>query len=140
LKTRNDRFGVQMRIKTEQIYKTSQLLTEITGISVQPNKAIVGANAFAHEAGIHQDGLLKDTRTYEIMTPQSVGVPDSRFILGKHSGRHAIRDYIEKIGYIFNEKQLDDIMTRVKEAADYCKNISDTDIDAVVKRMIENRP
>jgi 2-isopropylmalate synthase len=114
LKTRNDHFGVQTRIKTAQIYKTSQLLTEITGISVQPNKAIVGANAFAHEAGIHQDGLLKDTRTYEIMTPQSVGVPDSRFILGKHSGRHAIRSYIEKIGYVVNEKQLDDIMTQFK--------------------------
>ena len=129
-----------MRINTEQLYKTSQLLTEITGISVQPSKAIVGANAFAHEAGIHQDGLLKDTRTYEIMTPQSVGVPDRRFILGKHSGRHAIRDHIEKIGYIVNEKQLDDIMTRFKEAADYCKNISNADMDAVVKKMIENRP
>jgi 2-isopropylmalate synthase len=135
LKIRNDHFGVQTRIKTEQIYKTSQLLTEITGISVQPNKAIIGANAFAHEAGIHQDGLLKDTRTYEIMTPQSVGVPDSRFILGKHSGRHAIRSYIEKIGYVVNEKQLDDIMTHFKEMADRYKNISAAYLDAIVEKL-----
>jgi 2-isopropylmalate synthase len=137
LKTRNDHFGVQMRIKTEQIYKTSQLLTEITGISVQPNKAIVGANAFAHEAGIHQDGLLKDTRTYEIMTPQSVGAPGSRFILGKHSGRHAIRDYLEKIGYVVNAKQLDDIMTRFKETTCHCKNISAACLEAIVKKNEE---
>jgi 2-isopropylmalate synthase len=137
LKTRNDRFGVQTRINTEQIYKTSQLLTEITGISVQPNKAIVGANAFAHEAGLHQDGLLKDTRTYEIMTPQSTGVPDSRFVLGKHSGRHAIRNYIEKIGYVINEKQLDDIMTQFKEMAGHCKNISVAYLDAIVKNNEE---
>jgi len=136
LKTRNDRFGVRMRIKTEQIYKTSQLLTEITGIPVQPNKAIVGANAFAHEAGIHQDGLLKDTRTYEIMTPQSAGAPENRFILGKHSGRHAIRSYIEKTGYIVNESQLDDITTRFKGMADHCKNISDAELDAIVKKVV----
>jgi 2-isopropylmalate synthase len=139
LKTRKDRFGVHTGIKTEQLYKTSRLLTEITGISVQSNKAIIGANAFAHEAGIHQDGLLKDTRTYEIMTPQSVGVPDSRFILGKHSGRHAIRSYIEKNGYVVNEKQLDDIMIRFKEMADHCKNISVADLDAIVKNDKKQR-
>jgi 2-isopropylmalate synthase len=137
LKTRNDHFDVQTRIKMEQIYKTSQLLTEITGISVQPNKAIVGANAFAHEAGIHQDGLLKNTQTYEIMTPQSVGIPESRFVLGKHSGRHAIRSYIEKIGYVVNEKQLDDIMTQFKEVAVHCKNISAAYLDAIVKKNEE---
>ncbi len=137
LKTRNDHFGVQTRIKTEQIYKTSQLLTEITGISVQPNKAIVGANAFAHEAGIHQDGLLKDTQTYEIMTPQSVGIPESRFILGKHSGRHAIRSYIEKIGCVVNEKQLDDIMTQFKQMAGHCKNMSADYLDAIIKKNEE---
>jgi 2-isopropylmalate synthase len=99
---------------------------------VQPNKAIVGANAFAHEAGIHQDGLLKDARTYEIMAPQSVGVTDSRFILGKHSGRHAIRDHIKKIGYRVNEKQLDNIMARFKKMADHCKNISAADVNTIV--------
>lgn len=135
LKTRNDLFGVQMRIKTEQLYKTSQLLTEITGISVPPNKAIIGANAFVHEAGIHQDGLLKDTQTYEIMTPQAAGVPDRRFILGKHSGRHAVRYYIEKTGYKVNEKQLDDIMTQFKGMADRCKRISTADMDAIVKKL-----
>jgi 2-isopropylmalate synthase len=135
LKTRNDHFCVRTRIKTEQIYKTSQLLTEITGISVQPNKAIVGTNAFAHEAGIHQDGLLKNTRTYEIMTPQSVGVPGRRFILGKYSGRHAIRSHFEKIGYIVNESQLDDIMTRFKQMADRYKNISAAYLDAIVEKL-----
>jgi len=133
LKTRNDRFGVQMKIKTQELYKTSRLLTEITGIAVSPNKAIVGANAFAHEAGIHQDGLLKDARTYEILTPQSVGVSDSRLVLGKHSGRHAIRNHIEKIGYIVNEKQMDDIMTQFKKMADQCKNISAADLAFIVQ-------
>jgi 2-isopropylmalate synthase len=132
LKTRNDRFGVQMGIKTRELYTTSQILSKITGIPVQPNKAIVGANAFAHEAGIHQDGLLKDARTYEIMAPQSVGVTDSRFILGKHSGRHAIRDHIKKIGYRVNEKQLDNIMARFKKMADHCKNISAADVNTIV--------
>jgi 2-isopropylmalate synthase len=137
LKTRNDHFGVQTRIKTEQIYKTSRLLTEITGLAVSQNKAIVGVNAFAHEAGIHQDGLLKDSRTYEIMTPQTAGVPASRFIMGKHSGRHAVRDYIEKTGCVVNEKQLDDIMTRFKEMADRYKNMSANYLDAIIKKNEE---
>jgi len=140
LKTRNDRFGVQMRINTEQLYRTSRLLTEITGIPVPPNKAIVGANAFAHEAGIHQDGLRKDKRTYEIITPRSVGAPGSRFILGKHSGSSAIMDYIKKSGYMADEEQLNDITARFKEMADLRKNISPADLDAIVKKTIENHP
>ncbi|MDD5168683.1 MAG: 2-isopropylmalate synthase [Syntrophales bacterium] len=135
LKTRNDRFGVEMGIHTEELYRTSQLLTEITGISVQPNKAVVGANAFAHGAGIHQDGLLKDTRTYEIMTPQSAGVPESRFILGKHSGSHAIRDHIERRGDKISEQQLNYIMILFKEMADYRKNMTAADLDAIIGRL-----
>jgi len=140
LKTRNDRFGVQMSINTEQLYQTSRLLTEITGIPVPPNKAIVGANAFAHKAGIHQDGLLKDARTYEIITPRSVGAPGIRFILGKHSGSSAIKDYIKKTGYMVDEEQLNDITARFKEMADLRKNISPADLDVIVERMIKNRP
>src|SRR6266852_194819 len=90
LRVRADRYAYQTSVATEQLYPTSQLLEEITGIPVQPNKAIIGRNAFAHEAGIHQDGMLKNPLTYEIMTPQSVGVPDSKLVLGKHSGRHAL--------------------------------------------------
>ncbi len=94
LRTRKDSFGLDTRIKTEKIYPTSRLITSITGVPVQPNKAIVGANAFAHESGIHQDGLLKSKITYEIMTPESVGIPKSSLVLGKHSGRHAFRERI----------------------------------------------
>jgi 2-isopropylmalate synthase len=140
LATRNDHFGVQTKINTKEIYKTSQLLTGITGIPVQPNKAVVGANAFAHEAGIHQDGLLKDARTYEIMTPQSVGVPESRLVLGKHSGRNAVRNYLEKTGHTVNEKQLDDIMIPFKETADRCKNLSAEDMNIIIKEIVENIP
>jgi len=139
LKTRNDLFGVQMKINTEKLRQTSRLLTEITGIPVPPNKAIVGANAFAHEAGIHQDGLLKDVRTYEIMSPRSVGAPGSRFILGKHSGSSVIKDYIKKSGYMVDEGELNDITARFKEMADLRKNISPADLDAIVKKTIENR-
>jgi len=96
LQTRKDLFGLFTRINTEQIYKTSRLLTQITGIAVQPNKAIVGANAFAHESGIHQDGLIKEKITYEIMTPQSVGISDTHIVLGKHSGRNAIAHHLKK--------------------------------------------
>lgn len=132
LTTRNDRFDALMKINTQEIYKTSQLLSRITGIPVQPNKAIVGANAFTHEAGIHQDGLLKDPRTYEIMTPQSVGAPESRLVIGKHSGRSGIRNYMEKTGHAVGEKQLNDIMIRFKEIADHCK--TNPDLDAIVRK------
>ena len=105
LRTRKDIFSLDTRIMSEKIYPTSRLITSITGAPVQPNKAIVGTNAFAHESGIHQDGLLKAKSTYEIMTPESVGIPKSFLILGKHSGRHAFRDRIENLGYSLNEKE-----------------------------------
>ena len=140
IETRHDYFGVTTGIKTQYLYPTSQLLTKIIGIPVQPNKAIVGVNAFAHEAGIHQDGLLKDTRTYEIMTPQSVGIPASRLVLGKHSGRNAVRNYIEKTGHTVNRKQLDDIMIPFKEMADRRKNLSAEDMNIIIKKIVENLP
>jgi len=132
LNTRSDRFGVRSGIRTENIYPTSQLLTQVTGIAVQPNKAIVGANAFAHESGIHQDGLIKDKSTYEIMTPQSVGVPDSHIVLGKHSGRHAIRERLKKMGYRPGEEEMNRIFARFKELADVRKEVCDKDLEAVL--------
>ncbi|MFB3925450.1 MAG: 2-isopropylmalate synthase [Syntrophales bacterium] len=132
LKTRGDRFGIDSKIKTRHIYQTSKLLTQITGISVQPNKAIVGANAFAHESGIHQDGLIKEKSTYEIMVPRSVGIPDTHIILGKHSGRHAVREHLRKMGYRLSEKDLNRVAARVKELADIKKDIYDEDLEAVL--------
>src|SRR5437763_4097317 len=102
LRVRPDRYPYQTAVNTELLYPASQLLSEITGVPVQPNKAVIGRNAFAHEAGIHQDGMLKNPLTYEIMTPQSVGVPDSRLVLGKHSGRHALGLRCEQLGYQFH--------------------------------------
>ncbi len=101
------------------------MLSEITGVPVQPNKAITGRNAFAHEAGIHQDGVLKNPLTYEIMTPQSVGVPDSKLVLGKHSGRHALSIRCEQLGYQFDRRALDDIYRRFVRLADKIKHVED---------------
>jgi 2-isopropylmalate synthase len=103
----------------------SRLVSHVTGIQVQRNKAIVGQNAFAHEAGIHQDGVLKNPLTYEIMTPQSVGVPDSRLVLGKHSGRHALAIRCEQLGYQFDRRALDDIYIRFVRLADKIKHVED---------------
>jgi 2-isopropylmalate synthase len=101
------------------------MLSEITGVPVQPNKAVTGRNAFAHEAGIHQDGMLKNPLTYEIMTPKSVGVPDSRLVLGKHSGRHALSIRCEQLGYQFDRRALDDIYRRFVRLADKIKHVED---------------
>jgi 2-isopropylmalate synthase len=101
------------------------MLSEITGVPVQPNKAITGRNAFAHEAGIHQDGMLKNALTYEIMTPKSVGVPDSKLVLGKHSGRHALSIRCEQLGYQFDRRALDDIYRRFVRLADKIKHVED---------------
>jgi 2-isopropylmalate synthase len=100
-------------------------LSEITGVPVQPNKAVTGRNAFAHEAGIHQDGMLKNPLTYEIMTPKSVGVPDSKLVLGKHSGRHALGIRCEQLGYQFDRRALDDIYRRFVRLADKIKHVED---------------
>ncbi len=136
LATRKDMYGLYTKINTDQIYKTSRLLTQITGIPVQPNKAIVGANAFAHESGIHQDGLIKEKITYEIMTPQSVGISDTHIVLGKHSGRAAISQHLKKMGYNLNDEQITKIAVRVKELADVKKDIFDEDLDAIVSEEI----
>jgi 2-isopropylmalate synthase len=125
LRVRADRYPYQTSIATEELYPTSQLLEEITGIPVQPNKAIIGRNAFAHEAGIHQDGMLKNRLTYEIMTPQSVGVPDSKLVLGKHSGRHALSLRCEQLGYHFDRRELDEIYRLFVVLADQIKTVHD---------------
>jgi 2-isopropylmalate synthase len=130
--TRRDRFGLETGIEIREIYKTSRLLQGLTGVAVQPNKAIVGANAFAHESGIHQDGILKRRDTYEIMRPEDVGVPASALVLGKHSGRHALRNRLEQMGYRLSDEQFDRAFTRFKEVADRKKSVSDLDLEAIV--------
>jgi 2-isopropylmalate synthase len=125
MRVRHDRYPYETAINAEHLFPASQLLSEITGVPVQPNKAIIGRNAFAHEAGIHQDGVLKNPLTYEIMTPQSVGVPDSKLVLGKHSGRHALAIRCEQLGYQFDRRALDDIYRRFVRLADKIKKVED---------------
>jgi 2-isopropylmalate synthase len=125
MRVRPDRYPYETGVIGEQIFASSQMLSEITGVPVQPNKAITGRNAFAHEAGIHQDGVLKNPLTYEIMTPQSVGVPDSKLVLGKHSGRHALSMRCEQLGYQFDRRALDDIYRRFVRLADKIKHVED---------------
>ena len=124
-RVRPDRYAYETAVVSEQLYPASQVLSEITGVPVQPNKAIIGRNAFAHEAGIHQDGVLKNPLTYEIMTPQSVGVPDSRLVLGKHSGRHALSLRCEQLGYQFDRRELDEVYRRFVVLADQIKHVED---------------
>jgi 2-isopropylmalate synthase len=125
MRVRRDRYPYETGVVGEQLFPASQLLSEITGVPVQPNKAIIGRNAFAHEAGIHQDGMLKNPLTYEIMTPKSVGVPDSKLVLGKHSGRHALAMRCEQLGYQFDRRALDDIYRRFVRLADKIKHVED---------------
>jgi 2-isopropylmalate synthase len=125
MRVRSDRYAYETGVVSEQLYPASQMLSEITGIPVQPNKAIIGRNAFAHEAGIHQDGMLKNPLTYEIMTPRSVGVPDSRLVLGKHSGRHALGLRCEQLGYRFDRRVLDEIYRLFVILADQIKHVQD---------------
>jgi 2-isopropylmalate synthase len=132
LRTRKDFFGADTGIRTEEITRTSRLVTKITGISVQPNKAIVGANAFAHESGIHQDGLLKDRTTYEIMRPESVGLVKTHLVMGKHSGRHAFRDRLRDMGYELSDDDLNKAFERFKRLADQKKEVFDEDLEAIV--------
>ncbi len=134
--TRKDIFGCYTGIITDQIYRSSRLLTKITGIQVQPNKAVVGANAFAHESGIHQDGLIKEKTTYEIMTPQSVGISDSHLVLGKHSGRHAISERLKKMGYNLSKDEVNRVFIRFKELADVKKEIFDEDLEAIISEEV----
>jgi 2-isopropylmalate synthase len=130
-RVRPDLMPLETHIKTEQLFATSQLLTEVTGERVQANKAIVGRNAFAHEAGIHQDGMLKDRRTYEIMRPEDVGVPQSTLVLGKHSGRHAVQKACERLGLTLSRRDLDEVYRRMTALADQQKHISDDELVSI---------
>jgi 2-isopropylmalate synthase len=132
LKTRRDFFGADTKITTEEIMRASRLVTKITGIPVQPNKAIVGDNAFAHESGIHQDGLLKERTTYEIMRPESIGLVKSQLVLGKHSGRHAFKDKLKQMGIELPDDDLNKAFERFKRLADQKKDVFDEDIEAIV--------
>src|SRR5580765_1649313 len=125
MRVRPDRYPYETGVVGEQIYPSSQMLAEITRVAVQPNKAITGRNAFAHEAGIHQDGMLKNPLTYEIMTPHSVGVPDSKLVLGKHSGRHALELRCEQLGFQFDRRELDEIYRRFVVLADKIKHVEE---------------
>jgi len=135
IRVRGDRLPYTHNITTQEIYASSQLLTALTGESVQANKAIVGRNAFAHEAGIHQDGMLKDRRTYEIMQPEEIGVT-ATLVLGKHSGRHAVQRRCEQIGYTLERQALDAVYRAVISHADREKVVNDTDLTAIVGRVI----
>lgn len=133
MRTRPDAVPYKNNIKTEMITRASRTLSSITGFVVQPNKAIVGANAFAHESGIHQDGMLKHKGTYEIMTPESVGVTESNLVLGKHSGRNAFKTKLKELGYELGENALEDAFTRFKDLADKKKEIFEEDVIALVE-------
>ena len=132
IRTRNDKAPFHNNIKTEMLTKASKTLSTTVGFNVQPNKAIVGANAFAHESGIHQDGMLKNAQTYEIMTPESVGLTKSELVLGKHSGRHALKDKIKALGYDIGDNAFQDFFKRFKDLADKKKEIFDDDIIALI--------
>jgi len=136
LRTRKDSYGADTAIITEEISKTSRLVSKITGMVVQPNKAIVGANAFAHTSGIHQDGLLKEKSTYEIMRPESVGLTESKMVMGKLSGRHAFRQRLEELGYKLNETEINHAFERFKRLADQKKEIYEEDLEVIVSEEI----
>ncbi|HYL46154.1 MAG TPA: hypothetical protein VEU52_03950, partial [Candidatus Limnocylindrales bacterium] len=135
LHVRQSRIGAGTRIQLEKIYSTSRLLTAITGVSVPPNKAVVGANAFAHEAGIHQDGILKNPLTYEIIHPEKVGVPARRLVLGKHSGRNALRARLEELGYQATDAELAECYRMAIERADTAKQVTDRDLLSIIHRV-----
>ncbi|MDR2943066.1 MAG: 2-isopropylmalate synthase, partial [Treponema sp.] len=131
LRVRHDFFSADTRIDSTQIYAASKLVSQVTGVKVQPNKAIVGDNAFAHEAGIHQHGVLAKRETYEIMTPQSIGIPQNRMVLGKHSGRHAFEERLKDLGLNVDTQAMEKIFADFKELADKKKVVSDRDIEAL---------
>jgi len=133
IRTRNDMLPFHNNIKTDMITKVSRTLSTTVAFDVQPNKAIVGANAFAHESGIHQDGMLKNAQTYEIMTPESVGLTKSALVLGKHSGRHALKERLAELGYELGDNAFQDLFKRFKDLADKKKTVFDDDIVALVE-------
>jgi len=140
LRTRKDLFGFQTRILPKHIFATSRLVSKITGMVIQPNKAVVGANAFAHQSGIHQDGVLKKKLTYEIMTPESVGIPKSSIVLGKLSGRHAFKEKLKDLGYRLSETDFEKAFGRFKQLADKKREIFDEDIESIVVEEILRMP
>ena len=132
LKVRKDLYGKQTHVLTQEIVRTSRMVVSLMGIPVQPNKAIVGANAFAHESGIHQDAVLKDAGTYEIMTPHEVGLDSNRIVLGRHSGRHGLQNRLAELGYSPSSAEIDHIYARFLEVADRKKEVYDEDLIALV--------
>jgi 2-isopropylmalate synthase len=135
MKVRPDRLPFETKIHSEKLFPTSQLLTQFISFGPQPNKAIVGENAFAHEAGIHQDGYLKNPATYEIVSPASVGVPESRLVLGKHSGRHALKDRAHTLGHELTREELDEVYTKFTHLADNKKGLRNDEILALIKSV-----
>jgi len=140
LKTRSQLFDVDCRVDTTQIYRSSKLISSITGVSVQPNKAIVGANAFAHESGIHQHGVLANKITYEIMTPESIGLTQNTMVLGKHSGRHAFEDRLKALGYNLTREELDETFQKFKVLADKKKVVQDADLEVLLQHKAVEVP
>jgi 2-isopropylmalate synthase len=135
-KTRSDRLPFETKIVTEQLYSASQLLAKTITFGPQPNKAIVGENAFAHEAGIHQDGVLKERTTYEIMDPKSVGVPESKLVLGKHSGRHALHKRAQDLGFELTHDELNTVYQRFTAVADRKKGLRNDEILSLIRDVI----
>ncbi|AEF93176.1 2-isopropylmalate synthase [Desulfotomaculum nigrificans CO-1-SRB] len=140
LYTRKDLYGLSTGFNTREIYRSSRLVSSLTGMPVQPNKAVVGKNAFAHESGIHQDGVLKERTTYEIMNPEMVGIAASNLVLGKHSGRHAFRERLLELGYNLTNEELNLAFARFKSLADKKKEITDQDLQAIVEDEIKHIP
>ena len=138
--TRKDVFDLTCNVDTTQIYRTSRLISNVTGVDVQPNKAIVGNNAFAHESGIHQHGMLADKSTYEIMTPESIGLSQNKMVLGKHSGRHAFEDRLKTLGYNLSKEEIDTAFFAFKELADKKKVVLDQDLEALVQEKTVQTP
>ena len=132
LETRKDFFNLETNIVTRELYKTSRLVSELTGLPIPRNKAIVGANAFRHESGIHQDGVLKKAITYEIMDPRTVGIPSSSLVMGKLSGRHAFREHLAELGYTLNDEDLNRAFASFKELADKKREVTDRDIESLI--------
>src|SRR5438067_826133 len=137
LRTRSDFFKATTRIDATKLYPASRMVSTLTGLVVQRNKAIVGENAFAHESGIHQDGMLKYRETYEIMDPSTVGIPQSSLVMGKHSGRHAFKDRVKQLGFTLDDEQLEQAFVKFKALADKKKEVFDEDIEAIVDDQLE---
>ncbi len=140
LHTRHQSFGVNTQINTRELTRSSRLVSSFTGMPVPPNKAVVGANAFAHESGIHQDGVLKHRMTYEIMSAETVGLDSNELVLGKHSGRHAFRDHVEQMGYTLTDEEMGQVFTRFKELCDKKKFVDDRDIEVIIAGEAQRTP